>query len=405
MQDELFRKSALQTLSSPEQLDQMLKITRPRAWIALSAIGAMLAATLAWSIFGTLPTRVTGQGIIMRYGGIFDIVAFGNGVITELGDFKIGEVIHKGQRLGRIAQPELELAIKAAEDDLGRLRSEEKEAVTRVRTELSLQDNSFELQQSAQQHIIQAKQALLAALKKSGPPSKEMLKQKIDRVESEIETAEKWLQKLTLERMQAADRQNERLHALRLAIIQSEQTLKARQLQHRIAAEITSPYEGTIVEMMAMQGDAVKNGQTIASIEFNQRILQAMIYLPPASYAKLLRPGMTAQISPADAKKERYGYLLGKVSAVSKYPATEAGMMSWLSNQALVRQLSGNGAPIAVLVEFIPDHSTLSGYQWSSEAGKTMQVTSGTACSGSFIVENIHPISLVIPLLRETTGI
>jgi multidrug efflux pump subunit AcrA (membrane-fusion protein) len=105
MSAELFRKSAMQTLSSPEQLDQLLKITRPRAWIALGAIGMVIGVALLWSIFGSLPTTVAGQGVIIRTGGTANIVAIGSGVVSELKNFHVGDRIVKGQILGRIPQP------------------------------------------------------------------------------------------------------------------------------------------------------------------------------------------------------------------------------------------------------------------------------------------------------------
>ena len=37
--------------------------------------------------------------------------------------------------------------------------------------------------------------------------------------------------------------------------------------------------------------------------------------------------------------------------------------------------------------------------------GPKLQLTSGTLCSAQFIVERQRPISLVIPKLRELTGI
>jgi len=60
MPNPIFRQSALQNLSSPEQLDQLIKITRLRSWIVLVAIGLILVATGLWSFFGTLSTSLTG---------------------------------------------------------------------------------------------------------------------------------------------------------------------------------------------------------------------------------------------------------------------------------------------------------------------------------------------------------
>ena len=43
----LFRKAALEKLSSPERLDVMMKVTSPAAWLALAALGAILLVAIA----------------------------------------------------------------------------------------------------------------------------------------------------------------------------------------------------------------------------------------------------------------------------------------------------------------------------------------------------------------------
>ena len=63
---DLYRKSALEKLSSPEQLDRMIVITPPTFWLAIAAgaVGIILAALL-WSVFGRLPVTVQAQGILL----------------------------------------------------------------------------------------------------------------------------------------------------------------------------------------------------------------------------------------------------------------------------------------------------------------------------------------------------
>jgi HlyD family secretion protein len=114
---------------------------------------------------------------------------------------------------------------------------------------------------------------------------------------------------------------------------------------------------------------------------------------------------MPAQISPATAKKERFGYLVGKVVAISQYPSTEQGMLSLFNNAALVRELTRNGPPLAVEVELERDPATKSGYRWSSGTGAKVELTSGTLASGTFVVESKRPIGLLIPMLREVIGV
>ena len=62
-----------------EQLDQQLQVTSPRGWIALTAIWALLAAIIAWSLLGTVPTKEEGEGILVTRGGLKVVEAPGDG--------------------------------------------------------------------------------------------------------------------------------------------------------------------------------------------------------------------------------------------------------------------------------------------------------------------------------------
>ena len=66
MQNPIFRKVALERLSSPEQLDQLMTVTSPRGWLALVGFGSLLALGLVWSIFATIQVTVPGKGILIQ---------------------------------------------------------------------------------------------------------------------------------------------------------------------------------------------------------------------------------------------------------------------------------------------------------------------------------------------------
>src|SRR5688572_11542552 len=105
-QEGLFRKAALQRLSSPEQLDLLMQVTNPRAWLALAALGLLLVAAILWSIFGVIPTKISGKGILIRTGGVFDVVSLGGGRLIEI-NVTSGDLVKKNQVIARIAQPDL----------------------------------------------------------------------------------------------------------------------------------------------------------------------------------------------------------------------------------------------------------------------------------------------------------
>src|SRR3982751_58211 len=103
MSKQIFRKIALERLSSPERLDQPCRVTRPKEWLALLAMFLLLAAAIVWGFGGALATRITAQGVIIRRGGVVNIVASGSGLIVKL-DVKTGDIVKSGQVLARIAQ-------------------------------------------------------------------------------------------------------------------------------------------------------------------------------------------------------------------------------------------------------------------------------------------------------------
>jgi hypothetical protein len=51
---ELFRKKSMDRVSSPEQLNDYIRVTSPGLWLVLAAVVILLAGMLAWSILGTV---------------------------------------------------------------------------------------------------------------------------------------------------------------------------------------------------------------------------------------------------------------------------------------------------------------------------------------------------------------
>jgi hypothetical protein len=66
MKREIFRSAALNRMSSPEQLDQMLEVTTPKYWIALIAVGLLLLCGLAWGFYGRMTTKAMGHGMVVQ---------------------------------------------------------------------------------------------------------------------------------------------------------------------------------------------------------------------------------------------------------------------------------------------------------------------------------------------------
>ena len=50
----IFRQKSLDKVSSPEQLNDYIRVTTPSVWLVLAALVVLLIGMLAWSIFGTV---------------------------------------------------------------------------------------------------------------------------------------------------------------------------------------------------------------------------------------------------------------------------------------------------------------------------------------------------------------
>ena len=50
----IFRQKSIDKVSSPEKLDDYIRVTKPSVWITLAAVGVLLVGTIVWGIFGEL---------------------------------------------------------------------------------------------------------------------------------------------------------------------------------------------------------------------------------------------------------------------------------------------------------------------------------------------------------------
>lgn len=59
----IFRQRSLDTVESPEQLDEYIRVSNPSIWIVLSALVILAAALVVWSVVGSLPETLAAKGV------------------------------------------------------------------------------------------------------------------------------------------------------------------------------------------------------------------------------------------------------------------------------------------------------------------------------------------------------
>jgi hypothetical protein len=103
MKRSVFRRAALERLSSPEQLDQLMQVTTPKGWLALLALCGLLVGAICWALWGEASEQVWGYGILLRAGGVTNLEARVSGLLTEI-YVDIGDEIKDGQVVARIVE-------------------------------------------------------------------------------------------------------------------------------------------------------------------------------------------------------------------------------------------------------------------------------------------------------------
>ena len=276
---QLYRKSALEKISSPEQLDKALTVTSPMSWIALAAVTVVIVVTVIWSIVGTLPVTVTTTGIIAS-------PVSTNAVFNPESGSVIALLVHPG-------------------------------------SELLIDDE--------------------VATYKTG--------------NGDVKT-------------------------------------------------ISSDQVGTVTEVLVKPGDTINQGNEVVRISPKAVSEQVVVCYVKLSDAKKIRRGMEVRVSLQSAESQTYGYMVARVTNIDSYVSSAKGMAYVLGadNNLAATFQKDNTAVVAVTCELYPDNTTVSGYYWSNEKGKKLNVTNGSLVNAKVIVEEVHPITKLFSKLKEIWG-
>lgn len=414
---DIFRKVALDRLASPEQLDQLMQVTTPKGWIALGTLGALLVAAVAWSIVGTIPERIPGQAILLR-SGMFQVVSQSGGRVIDL-PFKVGDMISEGQAVARLDQPVLSEQIRQARMRVASLDSQYARNAQLLERSAGLRIAATAQRRADLLATMRADDVIVANLRERAHSEDRLVKQglltrgtllateqELEQARAKVRAGANQITDLDVQTLQAQTQAEHEQQAAGTQRLQARQELARLESDMAMQSAVTSAYSGRVVEMMVEQGGIVSPGAPILTVSLAGRTiadLQAVAYVP-SIHGKKIKAGMTIQIAPTTVKPEEYGYLLGRVTYVSDFPATPQGMQRVLKNPTLVQALSGSDAPYEVHADLLPDPVSVSQYRWTSSQGPPMRIQSGTLATAAIVVTRRRPIYMVIPQLRARSS-
>ncbi|GAB7022590.1 NHLP bacteriocin system secretion protein [Salidesulfovibrio brasiliensis] len=412
---QIFRKVALDRLSSPEQLDQVMRVTSPMGWAVLAACMLLVGMGVVWGFFGTIPTKVSGQGILVEKGALFDVVSLSDGQIVEV-FAGVDETVEQDQVVARINQPELQHQLEEAQRTLDHLL-EERAFVNQLGSDIHA---------SRTRHIAQQRKTLTDSIRLAETRLDDLhervvqheklvgqgivarktyldVKAEYNQVLQEVLKYREQLASLPTTTFEAASERRKEQIDVERRIIHAEEEVDSLKDKLELAESIVTPKKGRVNEVFKAPGAFLRTGEALLNLETYSPDDSFYIsaYFSP-DQGKRIKPGMTMHVAPSVTKREEYGVVIGEVVSVSAFPASTRGMMHLLENEKLVEMLSREGPPIKVRAKLVKDPQSHSGFKWSSGKGAPVKLQSGTMCQADVVVEEQRPISLLIPYLKKT---
>ena len=411
----LFRRAALDRLSTPEQLDRTLYVTTPKGWIALAALLAMAAAIVAWSVKGEVSTFVKADGILLSRGGaVVDAVSSGMGTLAGVVP-AVGDLVREGAVVAEVTNQETLEAYRSARalvDERARALEDFKAAGA---AEDALIEQNTARQRERLERLERTGRQAVAAARERLRNHRRLFEERVvtrvtvDRSQQALDFAERELfatlrdrDELDSRDLQRQNERNRRIAQLESHLLAAERQVK--EVEARIETQrILAPVSGRITEIKASVGAVLEPGQPVVSIRTGEEGLGVLIYIPPAD-GKRVETGMEALVTPATVRREEYGSLKGRVASVSSFPVSAEGMIAVLQNAGLAETFSENGPPYSGRIVLEADPSTASGFAWTSPKAAGQTISSGTLAGVEVKVESQAPITLVVPLLKKKFG-
>jgi NHLM bacteriocin system secretion protein len=411
-----FRKSALEKLSTPEKLDQLIKVTGPKAWIALITVFLALSTGVGWAMLGKVKTKLNAIGVVLG-GEVHEVVATSNGQLVKL-KVAIGDKVKEGDIIASIQQPELTQQIEAAKAVLSDRKFEMGKLMSYGSQGTKLEGEIISQNRVSIQGEIEAEKKKLSFLNNQLESENNLLnkglivKSQVANTKQQIDASLNTIERLKSQMVETSSRQHnigfdlqQKITLQNQRIAEAERNLQFLSERYETQSNIKSPYGGEVVEVLTDAGVVVGPGTPLFKLK-NQNgdklsnKLKGVLYIPSQD-GKKIKLGMEAFVVPSTVQPQEFGFIKGKVTYVSDFPITQQGMMTSVKNDQLAKGLLSSGPLFEVHVEFEKDTNSYSGFRWTSAKGPNILIKEGTSCTGKITIKQENPATIVVPAFKK----
>jgi HlyD family secretion protein len=259
----IFRDKSLERLSSPEALDQLMRVVNPKSLLPLAAFGILSITGITWGFVGRIPVNVEGQGIFMHPSNIIPLQFKSAGQLSTL-TIKPNDIVKKGQIIGSIDQTELRKQLQQQQTKLQELTSQNQASSTLQLKGIDQEKQTISQQRSNATNRIQELQNLSPILKNK---SQQSIQQQRQQIQQKIVGLQN-LAPILKEKSRAA------LQQQRVSLKQQIQTAASQLpiLQTR-SAKLKSLYaQGVITQEVSLRADQEHQKKQEEIAQFNAQL-------------------------------------------------------------------------------------------------------------------------------------
>lgn len=413
-----FGEPALKGINSSEEPGERIRVIPPATRVLAASTAIVCLAALFWAVFGSVPTRVTGRGVLLSdQQGNFSIAAIASGPVIEM-LVKPGDRVTAGAPIAIIEQKLLTARIENAVAEVDRLEGNltllkaanaaqilrSDEASKRQLAAIDEQVAANEVRRDRLRELLEgymtlrsrgmiSQNEMIAKQEQYDTTALELASAKVRRVEAELTAATKRDDLAEMERQKQAEIDLRKAGVDRLRV------------EMAIGSSVRAPISGVIREIRLGRGDVAAAGAVVATMGPDRRDDYQVVALLKDKTRKRAAPGMEVHIVPDIIKKEEYGSMKGEVVAVSAEDVSVEHVEQIFHNDQLTRSLFGDDPALIAHIKLFPTASNPSGFEWWTGKGPPYRITAGSVASIDIIVERVRPITLIIPALRKLLSI
>ncbi|WLT33477.1 HlyD family secretion protein [Geothrix sp. PMB-07] len=358
--ESLFRKEALEHLFQEEDVREPLRVSPPWTWSLLWVMAALVASSIAVSIFGKVEMISTSHGILQPAAGVRQLQAQVAGVVSKLYGHS-GDRLRQGQPVARIEAAQLQSTLIETDRQLQLLRSEgqgftareeklTQDQIQAIQSKIAKQKAQIASFRSSVEHL-RGKAQKSERLLKEGYTSQSDVAEAKDALNAGLrqqEAAEQQLVQIMqeLSALESARQRQLWQHSQEMSGIQSKRDALDATLRQ---TEILAPVDGFLEALVARPGDVVQAGQTLAKLIPEDSTLQAVAFLAEKD-RPYVRPGSLVNLELEAYPFAQHGTLKGRVSRIGNDLVSPYEIREVLGEEAKLEVPS-----FRVEIEILPD--------------------------------------------------